>query len=80
VEGKSIAANLEDHPLADYVLRCAQLRKFDDALRRMRFSVRCSAIPGSLSLLSCELPRTAVDRYGRAACKRTFLRLGQPGA
>jgi hypothetical protein len=32
--------DLEDDPLADYIVECGPLRKLDDALRCTRFSVR----------------------------------------
>jgi hypothetical protein len=37
---KPIAANIEDDPIADYIVSCGWLRKIDDVLHRMRFSVR----------------------------------------
>src|SRR5436305_9919218 len=36
VDGKPSVADLEDYPLADYILSSTPLRKLDDALHRMR--------------------------------------------
>src|SRR5712691_1393138 len=56
VDGKPSVADLEDYPLADYVLSSTPLRKLDDALHRMRFSGRRTAIPAWSAFLGCELP------------------------
>src|SRR5713226_6312287 len=56
LDGKPSVADLEDYPLADYVLSSAPLRKLDDALHRMRSSGRRTAIPAWSAFLGCELP------------------------
>src|SRR5260370_34895990 len=54
LDGKPSVADLEDYPLADYVLSSAPLRKLDDALHPMRSSLRRPAIPAWSALLACE--------------------------
>src|SRR5712691_3315461 len=56
VDGKPSVADLEDYPLADYILSSAPLRKLDDALHRMRSSGRRTAIPAWSAFPGCELP------------------------
>src|SRR5437764_14393910 len=55
VDGKPSVADLEDYPIADYILSSTRLRKLDDALHRMRSFVRRTAIPAWSAVLGCEL-------------------------
>jgi len=56
LDGKPIVADLEHDPLADYVVSCGRLRKFDNARYRVRSSVRRSAILVLAPVLGCALP------------------------
>ena len=55
LDGKPRVADLEDDPIADYIVSCERLRKLGDALHWMRFSVRRSATSGAWpALRGCE--------------------------
>src|SRR5216683_7358850 len=78
LDGKPSVADLEDYPLADYVLSSAPLRKLDDALHRMRSSGRRTAIPAWSAFLGCELPhcyRSTIlaFSYSRHQCSSSML-------
>src|SRR5216683_5491265 len=78
LDGKPSVADLEDYPLADYVLSSAPLRKLDDALHRMRSSGRRTAIPAWSAFLGCELPHCyratiLAFSYSRHQCSSSML-------
>lgn len=57
LQGKASVADLEDDPLADYIVSGGPLRKLDDAaLHRMWFSVRRTGTRTWSAFLGCELP------------------------
>src|SRR6266699_1911187 len=78
LDGKPSVADLEDYPLADYVLSSAPLRKLDDALHPMRSSMRRTAIPAWSAFLGCELPHCyratiLAFSYSRHRCSSSIL-------
>ena len=78
LDGKPSVADLEDYPLADYILSSTPLRKLDDTLHRMRSSGRPSAIPAWSAFLRCELPHCyratiLAFSYSRHQCSSSML-------
>src|SRR6266699_2832124 len=53
-DGKPSVADLEDDPLADYVLNCRALPKLDHALHTMWFFIARATIPTWSAFLGCE--------------------------
>src|SRR5258708_11139337 len=57
LDGKPRVADLEDDPMADCIVGCGRYRKLVDALHRIRFSLRRSAISAWPPFLACDRHR-----------------------